>query len=59
MEPATTVDVFDGSFKCKNITVHRNATIVKQLVDSAEQRKSLEKMTIMEEKCPIAQRDGI
>ena len=57
MEPATATDVCDG----KNIIVNGNATIVKQtglkLVYSVEQRKSLELMTIVEEKCPIAQRD--
>ena len=62
MEPATATDVCDGKFKSKNITVHGNATIVKQtdpkLVYSVEKRKSLELMAIVEEKCPIAQRDG-
>ena len=52
MEPATDTDVCDG-----------NATIIKQtgpkIVYSAEQRKSLEMMAIEEEKCPIAQRDGL
>ena len=50
----------DGIFKSKNITVHGNATIIEQtgpqLVYSVEQRKALELMTIVEEKCPIAQR---
>ena len=45
------------------ITVHGNATIVKQtgtkLVYSAEQRNALEIMAIVEEKCPIAQQDGL
>ena len=54
MEPATTTDVCDGIFK--NITVHGNATM--KLVYSVEQRKALELMTIVEEKCPIAQWDG-
>ena len=43
--------------------VNGNATIIKQtcpkLVYSVEQRKALELMTIVEEKCPIAQRDGL
>ena len=47
MEPATAAD---GNFKCKNITVHGNETIIKQtgpkLVYSAEQRKALELITI-------------
>ena len=47
----------------KNIIAHGNATIVKQtgpkLVYSVEQRKALEMMTIVGEKCPIAQRDGL
>ena len=51
----------DGNFKSKNITVHGNATIIKQtgpkLVYSVEQWKSLELMAILEEICPIAQRD--
>ena len=63
MEPATVADECDGNFKTKNITVHGNATIVKQrgpkLVYSAEQRKALEMMAIVEEKCPIAQRDKL
>ena len=50
----------DGLFKSKNITVHGNATIIDQkgrkLAYSIEQRKALELMTIVEEKCPIAQR---
>ena len=62
MEPATATDVCDGVFKSKNITVHGNATIVKQtgpkLVYSVEQRKALGLMEIVEEKCSIAQRDG-
>ena len=45
-------------FKSKIITVHGNATIVKQtgskIMYSVEQRKSLELMAIVEEKCPIA-----
>ena len=63
MESATAADVCDGKFKSKNITVHGNAIILKQtgstLVYSAEQRRTLEIMTIVEEKCPIAQRDGL
>ena len=63
MEPATATDVCDGNFKGKNITVHGNATIIKQtgpkLVYSGEQRKALELMAIVEEKCPRAQRDGL
>ena len=63
MEPATATDVCDGNFKSKNITVHGNATIIKQagpkLVYSAGQRKALlEWMAIVEEKYPMAQRDG-
>ena len=62
MEPATAIYVCDGNFKSKNITVHGNTTIIKQtgpkLVYSVEQRKALELMTIVEEKYPIAQRDG-
>ena len=58
MEPATATDGCDGMFKSKNITVHGNATIVKQtgpkVVYSVEQRKALELMAIVEEKCPIA-----
>ena len=61
MEP-TTAAVCDGNFKSKNITVHGNAAIVMptgaKLVYIAEQRKALELMVIVEEKCPIAQRDG-
>ena len=53
MEAATAADVCNGNFESKNITVHGNATIIKQrspkLVHSAEQRKSLEMMTIVEE----------
>ena len=63
MEPVTAADVCDGNFKSKNITVHRNAIIIKQkgpkLVYSAEQRKALEMLTIVEEKCSIAERDGL
>ena len=62
MEPATATDVCNGIFKSKNIAVHGNATIIEQagpkLLYRAEQRKSLELMTIVEEKCQIAQRDG-
>ena len=62
MEPATATDVCDGMFEDKTNTVHGNATIVKQsgpkLVYSVEQRKALELMAIVEEKCPSAQRDG-
>ena len=62
MEPATATDVCDEMFKTKNITVHGNATIVKQtgpkLVYSVEQRKALELMAIVEEKCPIVHGDG-
>ena len=62
MEPASTTDVCDGMFKSKNITVHENATIVKQtgpkLVYSVEQRKVLELMAIVEEKCLITYGDG-
>ena len=62
MEPATDTDVCDGIFQRKNITVHGNATIIEQkgpkFVYSVEQQKALELMTIVEEKCPIAQRDG-
>ena len=61
MEPATTTDVCDGNFKSKIIAAHGNATIIKQtgpkFVYSVEQRKTLELMAIVEEKCPIAQRD--
>ena len=57
MEPATAANVCDGVFKSKNITVHGNATIVKQtgpkLVYSVEQRKTLELMTIVEEECRL------
>ena len=46
----------------KNIMVHGNAAIIKQtgpkLVYSVVQWKALELMAIVEEKCPIAQRDG-
>ena len=62
MEPTTATDVYDGIFKSKNITVHGNATIIEQtgpkLVYSVEQRQALELITIVEEKCPIAQLDG-
>ena len=62
MGPATATDVCDEISKSKNITVHGNATIIEQtgpkLVYSVGQRKALELMTIVEEKCPIAQRDG-
>ena len=57
MEPA------NGNFNIKTITVHGNATIIKQtgqkLVYSVEQRKALEMMAIVEWRCPIAQRDGL
>ena len=50
-------------FKSKNITVHGNATIIKQtcpkLVYSVEQRKALELMAVVEENYPIAQRDWL
>ena len=63
MEPATATDACDGIFKSKNITVHGNETIIKQrgskFVYSVEQRKALELMTVVEEKCPIAQRNGL
>ena len=53
MEPATVADEHEGNFKSKNITVRGNATIVKQrgpkLVCSAEQRKALEMVAIVEE----------
>ena len=56
MESAT---VCDRNFKSKNITVHRNATIVTQtrpkLVHSAEQWKALEIIAIVEGICPIVQ----
>ena len=62
METATATDVCDGLFKSKNITVHGDATIIEQkvpkLVYSVDQRNALELMTIVEEKCPIAQRGG-
>ena len=58
MELATATGVCDGNFKSKNIRVRGNATIIQQtspkLVYSAE-RKALELMAIVEEKCPIAQ----
>ena len=58
MGPATATDVRDRLFK----SMHGNATIIEQkgpkLVYSVEQRKALELMTIVEEKCPIAQRGG-
>ena len=65
MEPATAADVCDGNFKSKNIhgCVHGNATIVKhagpKLVHGAEQWKALEMLPIVDEKCPIAQHDGL
>ena len=56
MGPAYATDVCDGMFKSKKITVHGNATIVKQtgpkLMYSVEQRKALELMVIVEEKVP-------
>ena len=59
MEAATAADVYEGNFKGKNITVHGNATIIKQtcpkIVYSAEQ---LEMMAIVEEKSQIAQLGG-
>ena len=62
MEPATATDVCDGIFESKNITVHGNATIIEQkglkLVYSVDQRKALELMTIVEEKCLVVQQDG-
>ena len=58
MEPATATAVCERNFKSKNIMVHGNATIILQtgpkLVCSVEQRKALELMAIVEEKCPIA-----
>ena len=63
MEPATATNMCNGNFKSKNITVHGNATIIKQtgpkLVYSVDQRKALALMAIVEEKCSIAQRDGL
>ena len=63
MEPATVADECDGNFKSKNITLHGNATIVKQtgpkLLYITEQRKVLEMMAIVEEKYPITQRDKL
>ena len=64
MEPAATAaDVCDGNFKSKNIRVHGNASIIMQtgpkLVCSVEHWKALEFMAIVEEKWPIAQRDGL
>ena len=64
MEPAAAAaDVCNGNLKSENITVHGNATIVKQtspkLVYSTELRKAMEMMKIVEEKCPIAQRDDL
>ena len=63
MEPTTATEVCDGNFKSKNITVHGNASIIKQtgpkLVYSVEQQKALELMSIVEEKCPTAKRDGL
>ena len=57
MEPATVIDVCDGICKSKNIMVLGNATIIEQkgpkLVYSVEQRKTLELMTIVGEKCPM------
>ena len=52
----------NGLFKSKNITIHGNATIIdlkgQKLVYSVEQRKALELVIIVEEKCPVARRDG-
>ena len=63
MEQATATDVCGGNFKSKIMTVRGNATIIQQigpkLVYSAEQRKALELLAVVEEKCPIAQRDGL
>ena len=63
MEPATVTDMCDGNFKSKNITVHGYARVIKQtgpkLVYSSEQRKALEMIAIVEEKCPKTQRDGL
>ena len=63
MDPAIVADECDGNFKSKNITVRGNAIIVQQrgpkLVYSAELRKALEMMAVVEEKCPIAQRDKL
>ena len=53
--PPTATDVC--GVKSNNATPH--STIVgPKLVYSVEQRKALELMAIVEEKCPIAQRDG-
>ena len=52
-------------YRCDGMefTVHGNATIKEQTgpkhLYSVEQWKALELMTIVEEKCPIAQRDGL
>ena len=50
MEPATATDVCDGISKSKNITVHGNATIIKQtgpkLVYSVEQCRAAESIGI-------------
>ena len=63
MEPATATDVCDKIYKSKIITVHGNATIIKQTgpkrVYSVEQREALELKTIVGKKCLIAQRDGL
>ena len=55
MGPPTTTDVCD--VKSKNVTTH--STIVgPKLVYYTEQQKALELLVIVEEKCPIVQRDG-
>ena len=51
---ACTADECDGNYKSKNITVYENATIVEQKGLSAEQRKALEMMTIVEGKSSVA-----
>ena len=53
--PPTATDVCD--VKSNNVTTN-STTAGPKLVYSVKQGKALELMAIVEEKCPIAQRDG-
>ena len=54
MGPPTAADVCD----VKSNNVATDSTKGLKFVYSVEQRRALELMPIVEEKCPIAQRDG-
>ena len=54
MGPPTSTNVCD--VKSKSVMTH--SAKGPELVYSAEQRRALELLVVVEEKCPIAQRDG-